>query len=236
MGKWKPQRIKTALPREASNLVEFNINKARNNYIDHVVEPWDKSMDWIMEQCFPKHVLNACKLGYQFTTDTVRRHNSLSLRILSNVSLQVGGKYLDDVAKILPPKEEYLIGPAETCLPKLVEHCHRIRQILYDYAKVLHVFEWFNTCGSSAISLRSYCPWIQTVLPGQYHSHIEGARFREPDGLAPMLDLIREVAGIMGRALLIQGEVGDRPKQSVNLYFVATTVNGIAVPAYTMEL
>jgi hypothetical protein len=225
---------KTALPRNVCNEVGFNINKARNRYINHVIEPWDKSVDWIMERCFPEHVLNACRSGYEFTIDGVRRHNSFSLEIMSDVSLQAEGKYLE-VAGILPPREEHLIGSAETCLPQLVEQCHRVRQILYDYAKVVHVFEWFNTCGSSAIALRNYCPWIQTVLPGQYHSYIEGTRFREPDGLAPMLDLIREVAGIMGRALLIQHEV-DRPKHGVQLYFKSTTVNDIIVPGYTMEI
>jgi hypothetical protein len=228
----KLHKGKSALPRDACHAVERNITLACNKYINHVVE-WDKSMDWIMERCFPEEVLGACKLGYQFTTNAVRSYNSFSLKILSDVELQVGGKYFD-TAKMLPPREEYLIGPVEECLPELVKYCVHVRQILYDYAKVAHVFKWFNICGSSAIALRSYCPWIQTVLPGQYHSHIEGTRFREPNGLAPMLGLIREVAGIMGRALLIQCEAG-RPKHSVCLYFRATSVNHIDMPGYTME-
>jgi hypothetical protein len=224
---------KTAFTRTASIMVENNIIQARNKYIRNVLEPWDKNMDWVLQRLFPEHILNYLRIGYEHTTNQARARTFCSWSILSNVSLQVRADFWHE-QKILPPREEYMFDP-KLVVPKLVMHCIRVREILYDYAKVSHVFNWFNHCSSSAIAMRNYCPWIQTVLPGGYHSCIEGTRFREPDNIGSILDLVKEVAYIMGRANLIQTDTPNKNKQGVTLYFSPTTFNEISISDYLME-
>jgi hypothetical protein len=229
----RPKKEKTAFPTKVTSAIERNIIQARNNYIAHMVEPWDKPLDWIIEQLFPEYVLRACEEGYKFTTDSVKRYNSTDIDVTSDVRIAMDRQYLDRV-NMLPPNNDYQ-GKVEEIIPELVELCNKVRGILFDYAKVSYVFNWFNTSGVSPVAIRNYCPWIRSLLPNEYLPLIEGNRFREPNKLATILDLIKETSSIMSRALLIQGTLQGRIKQGVTFRFEQTTVNGIDVPHYVME-
>ncbi len=224
-----PKGEKWALPQFVTIGVKTNIAMGCNLYISHMVGPWTKPIDWIMKRCYPEEVLAICKLGYQHTTDAVRRHNTFSIKPLSDVRVECIGQY-SEAMSILPPHEGYQIE-VSVAVPELVEYCTRVRAILYDYAKVLHVFEWFNKNASGA-AMRTYCPWIQSIVPSEYHHLLEGTRFREPAGLASILNLTKEVAGIMTRTLLIQHEAPDTPKQGISITFSLTSVNNIQIPGY----
>jgi|SRR5579864_1565998 len=233
MRKKHPIKEKTAFTRTATTMVEHNILLARSKYMHSMIDPWDKNMDWILRRLFPGHILEYLRIGYEHTSDYARSHNFCSWNILSDVTLQVKADFWHK-QKMLPPREEYKSDP-KIAVPELVAYCMSVREILFNYAKVSHVFEWFNNCGSSAVAMRSYCPWIQTVLPSEYHHCMEGTKFREPGGLASMLNLIKEVSGIMGRANLIQNDIPNKNKQELTLYFNPTTINTIHVPSYVME-
>jgi hypothetical protein len=228
----RPKKEKTAFPTKATNTVALNIIKARNNYIAHMVEPWDKPIDWIVELLFPDYVLNACQEGYKYTTDSVKRYNSTDINVTSDVHISVDRHYLDRV-KMLPPYNDYQ-GKVEELIPELVELANKVRGILFDFAKVSHVFDWFNNSGVTPVAIRNYCPWIRSLLPNECLPLIEGYRFREPNKLATMLDLIKETSSIMNRALLIQG-VPTKDKHGFSISFNNVNINGINVPHYVME-
>lgn len=218
----------TVFPWKVTEEIKGNIIRGRNKYIFQMVEPWDKSNEWILEQLFPEEILTWCKRGFESSTDYVGRYNQCDYPITSDVKFNLGHVTLCKLG-MLPPSNKF---QREEFIPELVNYCNHIRAILYDYAKVSHVFNWLNESRISEAAIVNYCPWVKSLLP-TFHK-IKGSRYREPQFLATKLDLIKEVAGIMTKALLVQGET-NTPKQGVMLTFQKSTVNGIEIPEYKHE-
>ena len=198
---------------------KVNITKACTRVIAHTVE-WNHPAMWVIKQLFPSDILQACKAGYAACAGSHRIGNGTYP--IDNLFVNMEGSERDLFTNhgMLAPHPEHMFRVGDK-VPELIHLCQEVRAIMRNYAQVQYVFDWFNEQNMSAAAFRSYCPWVKTLLEDCEHWRLEGDKFRDPVIPGHILPMVREVAGIMAAALLIQGDPPARVRQGLKLVFSA---------------
>ena len=217
-----------AVPVDVTLDILASIITARNRYIAQMCH-WNQSATQVLTSLFDKETLAACKTGWDHCTDYNRIGKPI-YDLPSNVTISLPCEHLE----LLSPRAEYM-RPPFLALPLLASYCQQVRDIMFNFAKVEHVFKWFNEDNASAAALRSYCPWVMSLMQTTDHKYFTSERFKEPDKLGKMLPLIREAAGTMAAALLIQGDPpGQLEMEGMTLTFTVTKIDEIMVPSMSL--
>lgn len=216
---------KTALTVGISNEIERAIDRACARYIGTMLS-WDKPAWWFVERAFDEAVLQGCREGYKYSKEkTFVAEYLLGADVIRIREWKAW--------KMLAPDAEYM--HVTDTIPELMTYCLQVREIIAQFARVRHVFNWLNRSCWGGEAICNYAPWVRSCVNSFPVSNY--VRLKEPDRLAPMLSLIREAATTMATAMLIHDDPEGRSKHRFELQFKAHTqvVNGllIQIPFYT---
>jgi hypothetical protein len=214
-----------ARARRIDQSIHAGISTARNRVIDATIH-WEHDMLWLLERMFSVDTLEACKRGYNACSYT-HRLGSTSYRVDTSCMLFWSGATFNMLAPCLE---------TGSLMPDQLNHfVAEVRNQVYKFAKVSHVYNWFTMQKVNLATMREYCPWLMSLVKHELHGEFTG-RVTEPNGIGPMLPLIREVAVIMATAFLVPNQQPKAKKLQFSLQFDGYYVDRISVSPFTLEL
>jgi hypothetical protein len=185
----------SALPYQAFSSAQMRLYNYRDKVVDTMCT-WTHDADWLIERMFSAEVIHACKMGFAFTAYQHRIGNEkYDILKAPDVAL-INIAYCD----MLAPSKAFMVN-----IPRaLIAYCWEIQAIRVKYAVAFQALSWlFENC-VNAPSMAAYAPWTRALFSDKWQESFLGTRTTEPEGLGPMLPVIRQAAVTMSEAFLIQ--------------------------------
>ena len=184
--------------------------------------PWPWSGQEVIEMCFPEEVRVHMARAFELAADQYTYHDYwiVAQRFKVHIPYQFWG------AMLAINQEQF------TPTVDMVQWYKDVAATLDDWAVAKHVLLWLDEHASTG-AIRNYFPVVVSLLDPQDRDKLEANRFRDPDGLGPMLPLIRRASNVVASAHLLP-ETREREEHGMTVTF-STCNNAITGPGYSTD-
>ncbi len=214
------------LPEEVSHAVNTALTAFQQREIDIMLD-WKWSVSDLLTAMFDVDTLEKLRSASDlcaFDHNLVVYYASYVLE--AGCTLRFSSKGWKAIG-ILPPKANLL---TEGRPDGFSDFLSAVNDIRIKYAKVIKVFDWFNSRNVAPAAVDYYCPWVRSLVSKEYHKFLNG-RFRNPSNLADILVLSREVTPLVASMLLLPALKTEKGAPHINLTFDRTN----ALPALNLS-